>query len=497
MTVVWHTRAPINAALVHYSLVDAVYEHEPLDTIECMHTNVQKGFIGRTPVQQSKPALTNTTYIHRAYLKNLQPGRKYCYEITSGAASSHIYSFRTSSPNGTSGAFLVGTMSNMRQLNMNSMALLQTLDMEINQKLSAFVLLIDKNESSNVQVEKGTSVFNHMPTGPTLPSRDGLFRYLYPLSRLDGLWAKELAGGPMMKLQRQDTMLELQYPFNSSVYSFDSNGVHFVTLDLVANDTLAADWLANDLKTANENRHKCPWIVVYLDTDLVNDDSDDGDSTTECSGCLVSKQHKDDVESLLYEYDVDLVFGLASGERSAYVRTLPTVNAPTGGGRKYQDDYRQPEMPVHVSLPSWHAPSVKSTLSNKRTASRADHIAFEFPRPASAHSLFTSTDFYYGMLEVKNASSLVWSYYLIESTSVPGDLINKTCVDRLVLNKVYFAQASICNFNTQFFFFFQFFFCCISRIIKVNSRMCSPLVDIIWNSTVQRVTRAAAAASSR
>jgi hypothetical protein len=40
---------------------------------------------------------THGKYIQRVVLSNLQPNRRYCYEITSGRASSHILSFRTAS----------------------------------------------------------------------------------------------------------------------------------------------------------------------------------------------------------------------------------------------------------------------------------------------------------------------------------------------------------------------------------------------------------------
>ena len=50
---------------------------------------VEKGYIVRNS--------TNGKYIQRVVLKDLLPNRRYCYEITSGQSSSHIYSFRTAS----------------------------------------------------------------------------------------------------------------------------------------------------------------------------------------------------------------------------------------------------------------------------------------------------------------------------------------------------------------------------------------------------------------
>lgn len=48
---------------------------------------IAKGFLARN--------LTHGKAIHRVFISNLLPNRRYCYEIASGHASSHLYSFRT------------------------------------------------------------------------------------------------------------------------------------------------------------------------------------------------------------------------------------------------------------------------------------------------------------------------------------------------------------------------------------------------------------------
>lgn len=53
----------------------------------CNHNLVAKGFLARN--------LTHGKAIHRVFLNNLLPNRRYCYEIASGHASSNLYSFRT------------------------------------------------------------------------------------------------------------------------------------------------------------------------------------------------------------------------------------------------------------------------------------------------------------------------------------------------------------------------------------------------------------------
>ena len=75
------------SAIVYYSLIDAENENVPIDSLPCNHNLVAKGFLARN--------LTHGKAIHRVLLSNLVPDRRYCYEISSGRASSHLYSFRT------------------------------------------------------------------------------------------------------------------------------------------------------------------------------------------------------------------------------------------------------------------------------------------------------------------------------------------------------------------------------------------------------------------
>jgi hypothetical protein len=63
-----------------------------------------------------------------------------------------------------------------------------------------------------------------------------------------------------------------QTPFNSTTYSLDVNGVHFISYsfgspfasDLDKKFENLIKWLENDLIKANKNRHLIPWIIVLL-----------------------------------------------------------------------------------------------------------------------------------------------------------------------------------------------------------------------------------------
>ena len=69
--------------------MDEENDDAPTESLPCQHNMSKKGYLARNA--------TNGKYIQRVYLNNLKPNRRYCYEITSGQASSHIYSFRTAS----------------------------------------------------------------------------------------------------------------------------------------------------------------------------------------------------------------------------------------------------------------------------------------------------------------------------------------------------------------------------------------------------------------
>jgi hypothetical protein len=87
MNIIWWTKYPVSTAIVYYSLIDKENDYVAIETISCSHNMLQKGFLARNS--------TNGKFIQRVYLSNLLPNRRYCYEITSGRASSHIFSFRT------------------------------------------------------------------------------------------------------------------------------------------------------------------------------------------------------------------------------------------------------------------------------------------------------------------------------------------------------------------------------------------------------------------
>lgn len=85
----WWTKIKTTSAIVYYGLVDPDNDDVPIESLSCSHNKYAKGYLARNS--------TNGKFIQRVFLDNLESNSRYCYEITSGDASSHIYAFRTSS----------------------------------------------------------------------------------------------------------------------------------------------------------------------------------------------------------------------------------------------------------------------------------------------------------------------------------------------------------------------------------------------------------------
>lgn len=193
---------------------------------------MQKGFIGREPV-----VISNSTsyFVHRVYMSGLAPDRKYCYEIQSGAASSHIFSFRTSNSNSRSyNSNVTSSFLILSQFKRQNEALL---GLEVGQKVNALIYLNSVLDLLNQTLYSDKNILSFVPLGPNLAQNSNLFfNNLFPLMN--------------------------QWPLNSTFYSFDSNQVHFITFWKYSNANV--DLLERDLIQANRNRFLVPWIVVYL-----------------------------------------------------------------------------------------------------------------------------------------------------------------------------------------------------------------------------------------
>jgi hypothetical protein len=114
------------SAIVYYSLIDIENDNIPIEALPCNHNLVAKGFLARN--------LTHGKAIHRVFLHNLLPNRRYCYEIASGHASSNLYSFRTAAA------------SNNTHNHFSTSLILNGNKYDVQQKYDLFDLVVIKDE---------------------------------------------------------------------------------------------------------------------------------------------------------------------------------------------------------------------------------------------------------------------------------------------------------------------------------------------------------------
>lgn len=119
-------------------------------------------------------------------------------------------------------------------------------------------------------------------------------------------------------------------------------------------------WLEEDLRKANENRQKRPWIIVMGHRPLyclkIGDRSCDTE-TMERSDIRQGINMYDDLdneiqyglEELFYKYRVDLQF---YGHEHFYARLLPIYNYEIKSGDNPENPYDHPKGPIHITTGS-------------------------------------------------------------------------------------------------------------------------------------------------
>ncbi len=132
--------------------------------------------------------------------------------------------------------------------------------------------------------------------------------------------------------------------FNQSswVYSFDSNGIHFLAMDSESNYTERSNqykFVQNDLKNASLNPN-IKWKVVFLHSPMY----------ASCSAHCPEYGIKDRYHPLLDQYNVDLVL---QGHNHNYQRTYPLKFNATHPDNPIitaaeRDNYTNPEGQVYV-----------------------------------------------------------------------------------------------------------------------------------------------------
>lgn len=351
----WWTKTKAPSAIVYYSLVEPENDDVPIESLHCLHNMKAKGYLARNS--------TNGKFIQRVFLDNLEPNRRYCYEITSGSASSHIYSFRTSAYSTLLGlrdekylhsSFIVfgSDIAPTLTTQNNQVAQVHDFDSDLSSLTRSFQdQILDKQIDGFIYLP--TIHLKEYAESSTINSRDFLDYYMSVLSNVQILPALSQMGDAVSRnLFQKMFPLKGSVPFNSYFYSINVNGVHFIsysadlfTIQATEFDASAAslletqlDLIERDLIAANQNRHLVPWLVVLASQSL------------KCVGfsCETSANdaYKKRLEGLFIRYNVDFVLESSS---NVYERSLPVMRT----AKKFQTNYDNPEMPVYLSLPKY------------------------------------------------------------------------------------------------------------------------------------------------
>jgi hypothetical protein len=351
----WWTKTQTPSAIVYYSLVEPENDDIPIESLHCANNMKAKGYLAANS--------TNGKFIQRVFLDNLEPNRRYCYEITSGSASSHIYTFRTSAYSTLLGlkdakylhsSFIVfgSDIAPTLTTRNNQVAEVHDFDSDLSILARSFQDQI---------LEKQINGFINLPTihmkeyaeKSTINSRDFFDFYTSVLSNVQILPALSQMGDSVSRnLFQKMFPLKGTLPFNSYFYSVNVNGVHFLsysadlfTIKVNEFDSSAASLLETqinmierDLISANQNRHLVPWIVVLASQSLKCYEFSCDTNTNDI--------YKKRLEAVLYKYNVDFVLESSS---NVYERSLPVLRT----AKKFQINYDKPEMPVYLSLPKY------------------------------------------------------------------------------------------------------------------------------------------------
>jgi len=186
-------------------------------------------------------------------------------------------------------------------------------------------------------------------------------------------------------------------------YSFDYANVHFVSISTETSFTDAPfgddfgdqlTWLEEDLKQANANREKHPWIIVgghrpiYSSSSGYSENGVPVNNWIPPSNSLTLQQL---FEDLFTKYDVDLIF---TGHVHSYERNYPAYkNKRTGG-------YVQPPNPIGVVLGNaGNIEGLEDENKNDWTWPEPEWSAFRY-----------GLGYGYGMLNVVNNTYLNWQF---------------------------------------------------------------------------------------
>ncbi|KAI6176264.1 Purple acid phosphatase [Aphelenchoides bicaudatus] len=329
--------------------------------------------------------LNSWRYIHRAEINGIQAGQKYYYRVGSEYAYSNVFSFKGLKER-DDGGYKFAVFGDFGYVNARSLGRLQNL----------------------TQFGELDTILHVGDYGYDLPYYgDEFFRIIEPIASK----IPYMAGGPgnhevyfnFTQYKNRFTMPNFKESENL-FYSFDLGQVHFVSFSTEAYYEILNqkeqvqtqyNWLADDLKKANENRENVPWIVVLghrpmycTNTGFVSNCGDPNPVRDGIKTSLFSSKRQYGLEKLFYDNGVDIQF---YGHEHNYERLYPvyqsTVDQGTNG-----DPYNNPNAPVHVISGS----------------AGCQENTDEFTLPQAPWDAARNSDYGFGLLRIYNSTHLYW-----------------------------------------------------------------------------------------
>ncbi|XP_046560041.1 acid phosphatase type 7-like [Haliotis rubra] len=205
-------------------------------------------------------------------------------------------------------------------------------------------------------------------------------------------------------------------PLDKMWYSIDVGPVHlisystevFFTLDKKYVNT-QHDWLLKDLKQANENRAKCPWVVAYGHRPMYCSNDDNDDCTKPDS--LV----RAGLEDIFYHFGVDIVI---QAHEHSYERLWPHYK-----GVVIANNYTNPGAPVQL---------ITGAAGSKHGL---DLMANRTDDPWSAFRRDNGSLNSYGRLEIVNSTHALWE--------------QKSAMDHDLMDSIWIVQENHGPFKTE------------------------------------------------
>uniref|UniRef100_A0A1I7ZE13 Purple acid phosphatase n=1 Tax=Steinernema glaseri TaxID=37863 RepID=A0A1I7ZE13_9BILA len=280
--------------------------------------------------------LKTKRYIHRAQIDGIQPGVKYYYHVGSEYGWSSTFSFVGLKPR-ESGGYRYAVYGDMGNINARSLGKIQNLaqkrDFDMVLHVGDFAYNMDTLEGGygDEFMRQIEPIAAYIPYMTCVGNHENAYNFSHYVNRLT--------------MPKSDHNL---------YYSFDVGNVHFLVFSTEFyyftnygwNQIRTQwEWINEDLKKAQANRDKVPWIITMGHRPMYCS-TFDGDDCTKYETIVrvgLPLTHAYGLENLFYKYGVDLE--LWAHEHS-YERMYPLYNRTVYNSAS--DPYVDPPAPVHI-----------------------------------------------------------------------------------------------------------------------------------------------------